>query len=67
MIFLAIPISLSRLYSTFPLRLGTTLIEIAVYLQACIVIKIGEKHAASSFDVFKPALNVKFVLILICM
>jgi hypothetical protein len=28
---LAIPSSLSRLYSTFPLCLGTTLIEIAVY------------------------------------
>ena len=29
--FLAIPASLSRLYSTFPFCSGTTLIEIAVY------------------------------------
>ena len=29
---LAIPSSLSRSYSTFPLCLGTTLIEIAVYI-----------------------------------
>ena len=32
--FLAIPISLSRSYSTFPLCSGTTLIEIAVYKRA---------------------------------
>ena len=32
--FLAIPSSLSRSYSTFPLCSGTTLVEIAVYIIA---------------------------------